>query len=236
MKGAGHDAPGDGLAWLPYLLQTSDALFPTGAYAHSLGFEEIVRLGLVRDEATLAAFLRQQLLPALRQQELPYLRFACAAADLDTLCALDAEISAWKLAREAREASAQLGGRRLRALRTIGDTPALSAFASAIGSGRAKGHHLIVCGLQAREAGVPLAAALATYHYQALAAVCAAALKLIRIGQDGCQRVLHAAAQTSAADVAHSLTVARADAGWWNPLLEIAAMRHERAEERLFIS
>ncbi len=42
------------LPWLPFLLQTSDALFPTGAYAHSLGFEEIVRLRVVTDEATSA--------------------------------------------------------------------------------------------------------------------------------------------------------------------------------------
>ena len=46
------------LSWLPALLQTSDALFPTGAYAHSLGFEESVRLGIVRDEDSLRAFLK----------------------------------------------------------------------------------------------------------------------------------------------------------------------------------
>ena len=45
------------LAWL---LQTADALFPTGAFAHSLGFEESVRLGAVRDEASLGRFLREQ--------------------------------------------------------------------------------------------------------------------------------------------------------------------------------
>jgi urease accessory protein len=224
------------LSWLPFLLQTSDALFPTGAYAHSLGFEEIVRLGLVRDEASLLAFLREQVLPALRQHELPYLRLACEAEGLEELCTLDGEISAWKLAREAREASAQLGGRRLKALRTIADTPLLAEFARAIAEGRASGHHLVVCGLQARLERLPSEAALATYAYQALAAICAAALKLIRIGQDGCQRALRTAALEIAPTVAASLAVARADAGWFNPLLEIAAMRHERAEERLFIS
>ena len=100
------------LAWLPFLLQTSDALFPTGAYAHSLGFEESVRLGLVRDEASLGRFLREQICPAQEHHELPYLRFAFLAENLAERCALDAEISAWKLARESREASAQLGGRR----------------------------------------------------------------------------------------------------------------------------
>jgi urease accessory protein UreF len=31
------------IAWLPALLQISDAAFPTGSYAHSYGLEEIVR-------------------------------------------------------------------------------------------------------------------------------------------------------------------------------------------------
>lgn len=224
------------LDWLPFLLQTADALFPTGAYAHSLGFEEIVRLGVVRDEGSLLAFLRGQIVPAQRQQELPYLRFAFAAVDLEETCVIDREISAWKLARETREASAQLGVRRLKALRTIADAPLLAEFEQAISERRARGHHLVICALQARLAGVPIEVALATYFYQSLAAICAAALKLIRIGQDGCQRTLRSAAEQAGETIARSLSVARKDAGWFNPLLEIAGMRHERAEERLFIS
>jgi urease accessory protein len=227
---------GPELIWFPWLLQTADALFPTGAYAHSLGFEESVRLGVVRDEATLGEFLRLQIVPALAELELPYLRFALEASNLDERCALDREIDAWKLAQEAREASAQLGGRRLAALQKISDHADLAEFSRAIAAGRARGHHLVVCALQARAGGIPLDAALATYFYQALAAVCAAALKLIRIGQDGCQRVLRAMNREAEAIVNRSLVVERGDAGWFNPLLEIAAMRHARADERLFIS
>lgn len=227
------------LPWLPFLLQTADALFPTGAYAHSLGFEEAVRLGVIRDERTLGCFLRQQVAPALEHQELPFLRFAVEAArvsDLQELCSLDAEISAWKLARETRDASIQLGVRRLKALRVISDTPLLAAYGDQITNGTARGHHLVVCGLQASVEDVPLEAALATYFYQSLAAICGAALKLIRIGQDGCQRVLRAACSDAEESVKRSLVITREDAGWFNPLLEIASMRHERADERLFIS
>jgi urease accessory protein UreF len=52
-------------AWLPQLLQTADPLFPTGAYAHSFGLEEMVRLGVVRDEAGLTSFMTDHLLPQL---------------------------------------------------------------------------------------------------------------------------------------------------------------------------
>jgi urease accessory protein len=48
--------------------------------------------------------------------------------------------------------------------------------------------------------------------------------------------VLRAAAATADASIAASLVVSKCDAGWFNPLLEIASLRHERADERLFIS
>ena len=224
------------VAWLPFLLQTADALFPTGAYAHSLGFEEVVRLGLVKNETSLGEFLHQQIMPAQRHHELPYLRFAYQAGHRQAWCEIDQEISAWKLARETREASAQLGGRRLRALRTISNAAIFAEFEEAIQRGEASGHYLVVCGLQAQVEGIPLTAALTTYYYQSLAAICTAALKLIRIGQDGCQRVLRTACRDCEGVVRESLAIAREDAGWFNPLLEIGSMRHERAFERLFIS
>jgi urease accessory protein len=229
----------DDFPWLPFLLQTSDALFPTGAYAHSLGFEESVRLGVVSSEASLRDFLLEQIVPALRDQELPYLRFAFAAAaagELAELRRIDLEISAWKLAPETRSASAQLGVRRLKALRIVADSPLFAAFDVLIAHGAASGHHLVVCGLQAARARMPLPAALVAYFYQSLAAICAAALKLIRIGQEGCQRVLREAASAADEAMSASLEVPRTSAGWFNPLLEISSLRHERAGERLFIS
>jgi urease accessory protein len=227
------------LPWLPFLLQTADALFPTGAYAHSLGFEESVRLGLVKCEDTLGDYLLGQIVPSLQELELPYLSFASAAAaedDLAELCVLDREIGAWKLAFEVRQASAQLGVRRLKALRLIGETPLLERFAGCVDRGEARGHHLVVYALGGSAGQAPLAALLAAYFYQTLAAVCAAALKLFRIGQDGCQRALRRACLLAGPVLERAPLVPRNEAGWFNPLLEIASMRHEFADERLFIS
>ena len=98
------------------------------------------------------------------------------------------------------------------------------------------GHHVIVCGVQAAVLGLALETALGVYGYQSLAATGSAALKLIRIGQDGVQRALRSAGAELPQIVASSLTVPREEAGWFGPLLEIASMRHERAGERLFIS
>jgi urease accessory protein len=226
--------------WLPLALQTADALFPTGSYAHSLGFEECVRLGLVRDEGTLQTFLLEQITPALTHFELPYLRLAYAAAqahDLESLAALDEEIGAAKPARETRVASLSLGRRRLQALLTIlPDDRLLLACSRALASSAPGGHHLTICAVQGAAAEAPLDAVLLTYFYQNLAAIAGAALKLLRIGQDGVQRALFAANMAAPEAIAQSKLVSRDQAGCFNPLLEIASMRHEHASERLFIS
>jgi urease accessory protein len=221
--------------WLPSLLQVSDPLFPTGAYAHSSALEEVVRMGLVSTESSLSDFLLQHIIPLLQNLELPYVRYAYAAAekeDLETLVKLNLEISASKICREAREASIQLGSRRMLILRKIVADRRLEDFTKQV----ATPHHVVVYGLQMASIHVPLSAALTAYHYQALAGICSAALKLIRIGQEGIQRVLRTVLDERPGVIQSSMKIEREEAGWFNPLLEIASMRHEHAGERLFIS
>ena len=105
-----------------------------------------------------------------------------------------------------------------------------------VARGEADGHAAVVCGLQAHCQGVPVEAAMTAYFYGSLSGYCSAALKLIRIGQEGCQGVLGEALALTPATVAHAMTVPREEAGWCDPALEIAAARHERAFARLFIS
>lgn len=220
-------------SWLSFVLQTSDPLFPTGSYAHSFGLEEVVRLGQVHDEPSLHDFLMTQIFPGLENFELPFLRFAHDAArrsDVDALIALDRELHAWKLCRELREASIQVGTRRLHTLLKIAPNEMLVSFAGR----QPAAHHLVVYGMQMCD--TPRRAALTAYAYQTLSGFCSAALKLIRIGQEGCQRVLSDCLSNLEAVIENSMLVERASAGTFNPLLEIASMRHERAVERLFIS
>jgi len=229
----------DSAGWLPFLLQTSDPLFPTGAYAHSLGLEETVRMGVVQDEAGLLSFLKDQEMPAQSNLELPLMRFAYEAArtgDFETLCEIDRGISALKICRELREASIQLGVRRIQILLKIFPSEGLRHFETMRQEGKATGHLLVVYAMQMAAQNAPLDAALMSFLYQSLAGSCSAALKLIRIGQEGCQRVLKECLDAACACVSASMQVPREDAGWFDPMLEIAAMRHEYANERLFIS
>jgi urease accessory protein len=223
--------------WLARLLQVNDSAFPTGGYAHSQGFEQIVRLGLVHDEESMARHLKNHLWPTLIHFDLPVVRFAQEAAlrhDLAALIALDADVDASKGARELREASRATGRRRLHALCEADPSPVLTAFAQAVHESRCHAHHAVVFG--AGLAMLPSQAVLTSWAFQSLSAVCLSAPKLLRIGQDAAQRVLTGALVDMESNIAQSLTVSRDELGWFDPLMEIASMQHEIAHERLFIS
>ena len=218
--------------WLPWLLQVNDSQFPSGAYAHSFGLEELVQSGKVGSADALEEWLQHQCAPALRAFELPWLmeaHAAAAAGDARDLRRMDDELDAWKLAAELRSASRQLGSRRLAMVKKLEPDPFLEEYAQ---SG-APCHHLTVCALELRRA--PVAAAVCAFAYQTLSSAAYAAMKLLRLGQERAQamvrRSLVALLQEFDPEVPPPARI-----GWFNPVLEIASMRHARARERLFIS
>ena len=64
--------------WVPALLQVSDPLFPTGAYAHSMGLEQWADACGYQSGEDLSEFFREHAGPSLARLELPYLRYALA--------------------------------------------------------------------------------------------------------------------------------------------------------------
>jgi urease accessory protein len=224
-------------SWLARLLQVTDSAFPTGSYAHSYGFEEVVRFGRVHDFASMAHHIENHLWPMLVHFELPVVRFARQAAleeDFSALLDLAVDVDATKSAREMREASRATGSRRLHAFLANAATPILTSFARAVDENKAQPHHTIVFGIGL--APLPMPALLTSWAFQSVSAICLSAPKLLRIGQDSAQRVLSASLSRLEENVALSLAVDREEIGWFDPLLEIASMQHEIAPERLFIS
>ncbi len=223
--------------WLPALLQFSDAAFPTGAYAHSCGLEEIVHQGAVSDEESLREFLRIHFIPSLTHVDLPLVREARSAAlggDREDLVAIDGLAGALRIPRELRQASLQTGRRRLAILIRLRPTPELETLSRIAAENPSAGHHAVVWGVSC--ASLPASASLAAYYYHSVSCLCTAAPKLIRIGQEGTQRVLTGCLDDAKRSVAKALEIPRHEIGWFDPIVDIAAMRHEIADERLFIS
>ncbi|MSU48712.1 MAG: hypothetical protein EXS37_06390 [Opitutus sp.] len=90
--------------------------------------------------------------------------------------------------------------------------------------------------LEGRVLGAPLPAVLACINYATLAALLAAAMKLLRLGQNGSQSLLTEALAAVPAMIAAAEATPPDEIGWFNPWLDIAAARHETANARMLIS
>jgi urease accessory protein len=84
--------------------------------------------------------------------------------------------------------------------------------------------------------GASEVAVLASIGYATLAALLAAAMKLLRLGQNGAQSLLTEALGAMPNIIAEAQRTPRDEIGWFNPWLDIAAARHENADARMFIS
>jgi urease accessory protein len=214
-----------------WLLQANDSQYPSGAYAHSYGLEELVEAGVVTDAAGLERFLETQILPALLTFELPYFAEAHAAAgrsDTTRLLELDADLDAWRLPAETRDASRRIGSRRLELLRQLAPSTLVESHHAACPFS----HHLIVTAIEL--AALPVAHAARAFSFQTISGFATASMKLMRLGQSACQAVVRRSLDRLGADLDAALS--RPPDGWFNPLLEIASLRHARADARLFIS
>ncbi len=221
------------------MLQTTDPLFPIGSYAHSYGLEELCATGEVHDTTTLLKFLETVVFLNLQEFELPYLRFTYEAAlknDFEHICALDEEIAASKPCKELRQASSSQGKQRLRLISKLRPTERFDKLKELKKEKRIVPHHLTIFAAENVDLETPLDATLISWSYQALAAPCAASLKLIRIGQEGAQTVLTESLRQIDTLTRKSLSIEREFAGAFLPSLDVASQRHEHAFSRLFIS
>ncbi len=215
------------------MLRHGDSAFPGGSASFSWGLETLVQDGLVRDAAALERMLVEQ----LRLRWATGDRSAVLAAwdadgDLDQVMRIDRILEARALARELREGSRRAGG----ALVTVHaklSTRSAADYQARIAGEPTLGHLAAMQGMLWRAAGIGREhAALMSGHAIALAAT-GAAIRLGIIGHIDAQRIVGTAADAIAALIATPSPPVDAIHAFV-PLVEIAAMRHETGEMRLF--
>lgn len=228
------------------LLQFSDGLFPSGSYAHSFGLEAYASDTLIRDakgvERFLLAYLQGSVAPtdviaaiASRKAAL----FERAAA-MEQCLIIDRCLDAMKPASELRDASRQMGRQVLRVSANLGERLALHGLTAelfrAVETGDTPGHHAMAFGVVGAAAGWRETEMAYAYLYSTCAALVAASLRLLPLGQLAGQRILAALAPSiaSLADQAEGQNMA--DIWSFAPGIEIASMRHATLDARLFRS
>lgn len=205
------------------LCQWLSPAFPVGSFAWSHGLEQAVRDGAVRDAATLADWLD--------------LMLTAGAGRTDAILVVAAAGAEGPALDEIAELAAALAPSRERLAETMGQGAAFAALTRAVW-----GHDVpdmaypVAVGRAAGLAGLP-PVTVAQVYLQAMASnLVLAAQRLMPLGQTAAQGVLAGLAPVCAR-VAEEASVAGLDGiGTAVFAMDIAAMRHERMEPRMFRS
>ena len=215
------------------LLQTTDSLFPTGAFSHSGGLEGLVADGILKSADDGQGAIEEILRHSFARVDLPACGMAHRAAlagDAGMLAQIDGRLDSLKSARESREASRSLGRRRLRVVAS------LEEFRRQVQEDRSPGHQAVVTGMHGALDGIPREETMLAFAYGTAAGLVSSAMKLLPLGQTRGQALLSRLGESMAESVRAADGLDLEDLGSFLPLLDIAMMRHEAAPTRLFIS
>ncbi len=215
------------------LQQLTDSALPTGAFAHSLGFESYIERGLVGDEGSFSAWLHGFIAQQLTYSDGLAIRFLYEGVEVDLL---DGVLSGQLLAREVREASLKMGGRLMEIGSEVFPSGELEGYRELVREGGASGHQPLAFGVIARSLGVPFEEALAAYLFATVTSLTQNAVRAIPLGQNAGQRVLRDAHDAVATAINVVAQLCWDDFGAVSPGLEISQMRHERQRARMFMS
>lgn len=233
-----HDADDGGLGPFLSSLQLADSFFPSGLYALSYGLEAFAQAGLLKParlEGLLTDYLRHGVGPA-DGAALACAHRAAETGALEIAAEADVRLTSVKLSREAREISQRIGRQLLRTAGQVFGGALLYAYAEQVSRGAAPANHAVVLGLTMAVLHIRRERALAGELYTFAASAIGSAVRLAVIDHRFAQTVLHAL-KPVIAEVAHIHCESRVrDIASSTPLIDIMAMRHERAELRLFMS
>ena len=215
------------------LLQHGDSFFPSGAVSFSWGLETLVEDGRVHSADSVSEFLVNQIHYRWATSDRAALAAAHGAgADLEAVITIDLQVEAQILAHELRDGSRRTG----RALLSVHDklgTPLAQAFHDRVRAGDTPGHVAVAQGLVWRGVGLTLGQAeLLSAHTYSIG-VLGAAVRLGIIGHVDAQRILLITRETLVGMLRETAPPV-SEMSTFTPATEIAAMRHETAEIRLF--
>lgn len=241
MSGVSNEIAGEAMGgWLD-LLQLADSALPIGSQSHSFGLETLIADGVVT--APLLSTILPDYLVEVGVLEATFWRGAYALgiewdeARIPEWLMLNRRLSALRLARESRAASAALGRRFLALAADVTQQPALFTALQATRNATVECHHVTAFGLTSGILALPQETALLAYLHQGIVGLLAACQKLLPVGQSELARL-----RWRLKDVVTGVVVSSRSTDWRvappcaTPGLEVASMRHPGLPVRLFIS
>ena len=223
------------LRGLPFV----DSFFPSGGYACSYGLEAACQDGTLRNGTDLRDYITR----LIKQGSGPSDAIAVAlthrftaAGKIERVLEVDRQLEAMKSSRELREGSRQMGRQVIRIAARQFPKGVIPQIYERMESDEIPCHYAVALGSVLSICGWSEREAVLGYLYQTVVGWVSASLKLLPIGQQEGQELIHIL-QPCLIDVAEDIEdKGLKDMGSWTPLHDIRAMRHEEMEVRLFRS
>ena len=214
-------------------LQYADSFFPSGSIAFSWGLETLRADSEIGSTDQVAQFLEGQLVHRWASFDAPVLAAAVRAeGKFDRLANLDDLVDAMTLATELREGSRRAGASVLKVHVGLG-TPGAAEYRQRIAERKARGHLPVVQGMLWSATGLSEDACRAVSAHTLCTGIVGAALRLGMIGHLDAQKILLRVRPVLVELL--RLPVGHAEELYaYTPHAEIAAMRHEVQDTRLF--
>ena len=224
------------LQWLQ-LAHLADSALPIGSSAHSFGLETLVADGQMDVQRLTSTF--RALLAEMAGGDGYFCRtaYACGGTtkdDLERWLTLNAQIDAFKLPRETRQASVALGRRFLMLAGGFDELRWAETWVSRAKSEQIGTHHCAAFGVVGAALGLPVEEVIAAYLHQALVGLVAACQKIMPLGQVRASQLLWTLKPAIVEAAAYSASLSEPCA--FSPLLDLASMWHPHLTTRLFIS
>lgn len=217
-------------ATLLQMLQYGDSFFPAGGTALSWGVEPLFADGEIGGVTELKSFVAAQLRFRWASFDRPVLRKA-HCTNLNEIAQLDRLVESLSLTKGLRDGSVRSGQALLGSHARL-KLPGTVEYRDLVSVGQAFGHLCVMQGLVFGRLGLPLVAAEAMSVHLLVTGFASAAVRLSRIGATDAQEVIRFGRETAEGILTEPCAE---DIPWsFQPCTEIACMRHESRDSRLF--
>ncbi|WP_312113340.1 urease accessory protein UreF [Brevibacillus reuszeri] len=221
------------------LMQLCDSNFPTGAFSHSFGLETYIQEDRVSSKQTFYEWLQAYVNEQLVYTDGLASRLTYEALEqnqVETVWNLDRLMTVQNFPRESREGSRRMGEGMLRLGSELYESPQVRAYRERVKAKQSSGHPAIVFALLAHHLEIPKKTAVLSYLYSTTAALIQNGVRAIPLGQTEGQRLQCEMQPLLLQAVELIEQLDPDDLGIVTPGLELAQMRHEQLNIRIFSS
>lgn len=220
------------------LLQFTDSTFPVGTFSFSNGLETASFLGMVKDAASLEAFVRSQSHQAAFSDGVAAIHThrAYLKGDFDAIKEIDRYLLRFKMNSEARLMIRRMGKKLAELGVRLFDDKIISSWLDAIKSEEVPGTYPVAQGIVFAAAGIDEKMLFASHQYGVVNMVLSAALRCVKVSHYDTQIILEKLANETESLFEKATSMDLADMNAFYPELDILASLHEKGNMRMFMN